>query len=223
MVRLPYSTSTKVCNMKHCIIVGGVAGGATAAAQLRRINPGIRITIYEKGRDTSCGNGGLPYNIGGEVSDRDKLIAATPESMAERDITVKTHHEVLRVDSGAKKVTVKDSSGDREVEDEYDYLILSPGGAPKTLPALLNVPQAFVLHNLGDLDDIKAHIDWHDVDNVMLNEAVYIGLELIENFVRRGMVVTLSRRSEEVYRPLEDDMGDYFIEELERQGVDLRL
>src|SRR5699024_8059725 len=120
MVRLPYSTSTKVCNMKHCIIVGGVAGGATAAAQLRRINPGIRITIYEKGRDISFGNCGLPYNIGGEVSDRNKLIAATPESMAERDITVKTYHEVLRVDSGAKKVTVKDSSGDREFEDEYD-------------------------------------------------------------------------------------------------------
>src|SRR5699024_11312348 len=99
------------------------------------------------------------YNIGSEERDRKKHIAATPKIMAERDITVKTYHEVLRVDSGAKKVTVKDSSGDREFEDEYDYLILSPGGAPKTLPALLNVPQAFVLHNLGDLDDIKAHID----------------------------------------------------------------
>jgi len=209
--------------MKHCIIVGGVAGGATAAAQLRRINPGIRITIYEKGRDISFGNCGLPYNIGGEVSDRNKLIAATPESMAERDITVKTYHEVLRVDSGAKKVTVKDSSGDREFEDEYDYLILSPGGAPKTLPALLNVPQAFVLHNLGDLDDIKAHIDGHGVDKVVLIGAGYIGLELIENFVRRGMDVTFIHRSEEVYRPLEDDMGDFFIEEMERQGVDVRL
>ncbi|AKG73330.1 CoA-disulfide reductase [Salinicoccus halodurans] len=209
--------------MKQVIIVGGVAGGATAAAQLRRINPDINITIYEKGRDISFGNCGLPYNIGGEVSDRDKLVAATPATMAERDIVVKTHHEVRSVDSEGRKLLVKDLEEDREFEAAYDYLILSPGGAPRTIPALLDVPQAFVLHNLEDLDDIKAHIAEHDVNKVVVIGAGYIGLELIENFVRRGMDVTFIHRSEEVYRPLEDDLGNFFIEEMERQGVDVRL
>lgn len=209
--------------MKQVIIVGGVAGGATAAAQLRRINPDIQITIYEKGRDISFGNCGLPYNIGGEVSDRDKLVAATPESMAERNIVVKTHHKVLSVDSDGKKVTVKDLSTDREFEAGYDYLVLSPGGAPRTMPALLDVPQAFVLHTLEDLDDIKAHIKENDVNKAVVLGAGYIGLELIENFVRRGMDVTFIHRSEEIYRPLEDDLGDFFVEEMERQGVEVKL
>lgn len=209
--------------MTHVIITGGVAGGATAAAQLRRINPDINITIYEKGRDISFGNCGLPYNIGGEVSDRDKLIAATPESMAERDIVVKTHHEVLRVESDEKKVVVKDLADDREFEDAYDHLILSPGGAPRTVPALLDVPQSFVLHNLEDLDDIKSHIKTHDVKKVVILGAGYIGLELIENFILRGMDVTFIHRNEEIYRPLEDDLGDFFVEEMKNQGVDVKL
>ncbi|WP_411843614.1 CoA-disulfide reductase [Salinicoccus sp. HZC-1] len=209
--------------MKQVIIVGGVAGGATTAAQLRRINPDINITIYEKGRDISFGNCGLPYNIGGEVSDRDKLIAATPESMAERDIAVKTNHEVLRVDSDAKKVIVKDLAEEREFEAEFDYLILSPGGAPRTVPALLDVPQAFVLHNLEDLDDIQAHIKAQDVNKAVVIGAGYIGLELIENFAARGMDVTFIHRDDEIYRPLEDDMGGFFVEEMEKHGVRVKL
>ncbi len=209
--------------MKQVIIVGGVAGGATAAAQLRRIDSDINITIYEKGRDISFGNCGLPYNIGGEVSDRDKLVAATPESMAERDIVVKTHHEVTGVNSDGKTLTVKDHQSGWEFEAAYDYLVLSPGGAPRTIPSLLDVPQAFVLHNLEDLDDIQAHIQTHDVDKVVVIGGGYIGLELIENFVRRGMDVTFIHRSDAVYRPLEADMGDFFIDEMKRQGVDVRL
>ncbi|MBY8910165.1 FAD-dependent oxidoreductase, partial [Salinicoccus roseus] len=154
--------------MAKVIIVGGVAGGATTAAQLRRIDPEIDITIYEKGRDISYGNCGLPYHIGGEVEERDQLVAATPESFAERDVTVEIFHEVTAVDPDNRTVQVKDIRNDRTFDAAYDYLILSPGGSPRLIPALLDVPQAFVLHSLEHLDEIKAHIEEKNITRAVV-------------------------------------------------------
>ncbi|MFA7744223.1 CoA-disulfide reductase [Salinicoccus roseus] len=209
--------------MAKVIIVGGVAGGATTAAQLRRIDPEIDITIYEKGRDISYGNCGLPYHIGGEVEERDQLVAATPESFAERDVTVEIFHEVTAVDPDNRTVQVKDIRNDRTFDAAYDYLILSPGGSPRLIPALLDVPQAFVLHSLEHLDEIKAHIEEKNITRAVVVGAGYIGLEMAENLVHRGIEVTLVHRDTEIYRPLESDMSDFFMEELKSRGVDVKL
>lgn len=209
--------------MPKVIIVGGVAGGATTAAQLRRIDPDIEITIYEKGRDISYGNCGLPYHIGGEVRERDQLIAATPESFLERDIVVRTYHQVTGVDAGMKTVQVWDILNDRTFDAEYDYLILSPGGAPRTIPALLDVPQAFVLHSLEHLDEIKAHMESRTIERAVVVGGGYIGLEMVENLVHLGIEVTLVHRSENLYHPLESDMSGFIIDELEAKGVDVKL
>ncbi|MFC3420160.1 CoA-disulfide reductase [Salinicoccus hispanicus] len=209
--------------MPKVIIVGGVAGGATTAAQLRRIDPDIDITIYEKGRDISYGNCGLPYHIGGEVAERDQLIAATPESFLERDIIVKTHHQVIGVDAGSKTIQVKDVLNGGTFEAEYDYLVLSPGGAPRTIPTLLDVPQAFVLHSLEHLDEIKAHIENKNIERAVVVGGGYIGLEMVENLVRRGIRVTLVHRAENLYHPLESDMSGFIADELEAKGVDVKL
>ena len=209
--------------MAKVIIVGGVAGGATTAAQLRRIDPEIDITIYEKGRDISYGNCGLPYHIGGEVEERDQLVAATPESFGERNITVETHHQVMGVDTEKKTVQVKDIRNDRTFDAGYDHLVLSPGSAPRLVPALLDVPQAFVLHSLEDLDGIMGHIEEKRITRAVVVGAGYIGLEMTENLVHRGIEVTLIHRDSEVYRPLESDMSDFFLEELKSRGVEVKL
>ncbi|WP_031547750.1 CoA-disulfide reductase [Salinicoccus luteus] len=209
--------------MAKVIIVGGVAGGATTAAQLRRIDPEIDITIYEKGRDISYGNCGLPYHIGGEVEERDQLVAATPESFGERNITVETHHQVMGVDTENRTVQVKDIRNDRTFDAEYDYLVLSPGSAPRLVPALLDVPQAFVLHSLEDLDGIIGHIEEKRITRAVVVGAGYIGLEMTENLVHRGIDVTLIHRDSEIYRPLESDMSDFFLEELKSRGVEVKL
>src|SRR5699024_504558 len=118
------------------IVVGGVAGGATAASQLRRLNQEIDITIYEKDRDISFANCGLPYHIGGEVDERRKLIAATPESFNDKGVSVFTYHEVVGVNAGKQFVTVKNMATGEEFNDTYDYLILSPGGRQESSPVL---------------------------------------------------------------------------------------
>lgn len=209
--------------MSKAIIVGGVAGGATAASQLRRIDPDIDITIYDKGRDISFGNCGLPYHIGGEVSRREKLIAATPESLAKKNIEVYTHHEVVSVDTDKNTIVVKDSEENHEFEDSYDHLILSPGGAARTIPTLLDVPEAFVLHTLEDMDVIETHIKMTDIKKAVVVGAGYIGLEMIENLVERGMDVTFIHRRESIYATLEEDLSGFFAEAMEARGITVKL
>src|SRR5690625_4746082 len=130
--------------MGKVVVVGGVAGGATAASQLRRLDPDCEIVIFEKDRDISFANCGLPYHIGGEVAERSQLIAATPESFGKRDVDVRTYHEVIGVDAERHSVTVKDLKSGAVSEESYDQLILSPGGSPRIVPALADVPENHV-------------------------------------------------------------------------------
>jgi NADPH-dependent 2,4-dienoyl-CoA reductase/sulfur reductase-like enzyme len=139
------------------LIVGGVAGGASAAARARRLSEDADIILFERGRDVSFANCGLPYYLGGEITERDKLLVVTPERLRTRfklDVRVRT--SVAAIDRSAKKVRVRDLASGREYEESYDKLILAPGAAPirPPLPGI-DLPGIFTLRNLQDMDRIK--------------------------------------------------------------------
>lgn len=209
--------------LEKVIIIGGVAGGATTAAQLRRINPNIEITIYDKNRDVSFANCGLPYLISGEVKSRDHLIAYTKEKFASKSINVETYHEVIAIDTDKNKVTVKNLITKTVIEDVYDYLVLSPGAAPRQLPVLENVPDVFQLHKLEDLDDIMQHIRLNNVAHVLVVGTGFVSLEVLESLVIRGVKVTVVHRSDHIYSVVEKDYADELLIHMKERGVDVYL
>lgn len=209
--------------MAKVIVVGGVAGGATAASQLRRLNQEIDITIYEKDRDISFANCGLPYHIGGEVDKRGKLIAATPESFNDKGVSVFTYHEVIGVNTDKQFVTVKNMTTGEEFNDTYDYLILSPGGRARVAPGLENVKEAFSLHNIEDMDRIIEFIDDNKIQEAVVVGTGFIGMEMAENLRLRGIGVTVVHRNENIYGHIEADVASVLHQEMEKHGIDLKL
>lgn len=209
--------------MAKVIVVGGVAGGATAASQLRRLNQEIDITIYEKDRDISFANCGLPYHIGGEVDKRGKLIAATPESFNDKGVSVFTYHEVIGVNTDKQFVTVKNMTTGEEFNDTYDYLILSPGGRARVAPGLENVKEAFSLHNIEDMDRIIEFIDDNKIREAVVVGTGFIGMEMAENLRLRGIGVTVVHRNENIYGHIEADVASVLHQEMEKHGIDLKL
>lgn len=209
--------------MAKVIVVGGVAGGATAASQLRRLNQDCDITIYEKDRDISFANCGLPYHIGGEVDSRRKLIAATPESFNEKDVSVFTYHEVIHVNTGENFVTVKNITTGEEFNDTYDYLILSPGGRPRIVEGLEDVEAAFALHNIEDMDKIMDFIDENKIREAVVIGTGFIGLEVTENLRARDIGVTIVHRNENIYGHIEADIVAILHQEMEKNDVNLKL
>lgn len=143
------------------VIVGGVAGGASAAARARRLSEHADIVLFERGPDVSFANCGLPYYVGGEIAERNKLLVVTPERMRTRyKLDVRTRSSVEAIDRVAKKIRVRDLSSGREYDESYDKLILAPGAAPVrlTVPGI-DLPGIFTLRNLQDIDRIKQLID----------------------------------------------------------------
>lgn len=209
--------------MKKVIIVGGVAGGATTAAQLRRINPDIEITIYDKHRDVSFANCGMPYQISGEVHSRDQLIAYTKEKFQQKSIEVQTYHEVIHVDSEHNKVIVKNLITNSVMEDHYDYLVLSPGARPRQLPALEDSNIVYQLHKLEDLDDIMQHIKLKPVEHVLVIGTGFVSLEVLESLVLRGIKVSLVHRSNHIYSVIEKEFADELLIHLQERGVEVYL
>ncbi|MBL8799323.1 MAG: FAD-dependent oxidoreductase, partial [Planctomycetia bacterium] len=170
------------------VIVGGVAGGASAAARARRLSEAAEIVLFERGPDVSFANCGLPYYIGGEIAERDQLLVVTPQRLRERHrLDVRPRSEVLALDRQAKHVRVRDLATGREYAESYDKLILAPGAAPirPPLPGI-DLPGIFTLRNLQDMDRIKAAVD-RGVRQAVVVGAGFIGLELVENLVRRGL------------------------------------
>jgi NADPH-dependent 2,4-dienoyl-CoA reductase/sulfur reductase-like enzyme len=154
------SVSPSVSPSRSVVIIGGVAGGASAAARLRRLDELADITIIERSPDVSFANCGLPYHIGGEIADRDKLAVQTPASLqALLNLRVLTNTEALRIDRTARTVTVLDRPSGRESVLPYDQLVLAPGAAPirPTLPGI-DLPQIHTLRNLEDMDRIKTKL-----------------------------------------------------------------
>jgi NADPH-dependent 2,4-dienoyl-CoA reductase/sulfur reductase-like enzyme/rhodanese-related sulfurtransferase len=206
------------------LIVGGVAGGASAAARARRLAEDADIILFERGPDVSFANCGLPYYLGGEISERDKLLVVTPERMRTRyklDVRVRTSVEAI--DRAAKKVRVRDLVTGREYEETYDRLILAPGAAPirPPLPGI-DLPGVFTLRNLQDMDRIKAKLD-QGVQQAVVVGAGFIGLELVENLVRRGIATTVVELQDQVLPPFDKEMTTPIAEHLAAKGVSLLL
>lgn len=205
------------------VIVGGVAGGASAAARARRLSEEAEIILFERGPDVSFANCGLPYFLGGEISSRDRLLVVTPERLRQRfRLEVRTRSSVEAIDRAAKKIRVRDLATRREYEESYDKLILAPGAAPirPPLPGI-DLPGLFTLRNLQDMDRIKEKMD--NVRQAVIVGAGFIGLELAENFVRRGIVTTVVELQDQVLPPLDREMATPIAEHLAEQGVSLVL
>ncbi|CAD2073256.1 CoA-disulfide reductase [Phocicoccus pinnipedialis] len=205
------------------IVVGGVAGGMTTASQLRRIDHDAEIHVFEKGPHISFANCGLPYYISREVEKRTMLVERTPEDMEKRGIHAHVAHEVLDVNTKNKTISVKALETGEIKNIRYNKLVLSPGGRSVMLNALKNVPQSFVLQQLHQLDSIEDYIETHNVNEVVVVGTGFIGIEVTENFVRRGFKVTVIQHNNDIYSPIEPDMKEFMYDTLKEQGVDLKL
>jgi NADPH-dependent 2,4-dienoyl-CoA reductase/sulfur reductase-like enzyme len=157
------------------VIVGGVAGGASAAARARRLSEDAEIILFERGPDVSFANCGLPYYVGGEIAERNKLLVTTPEQLRTRfELDVRTRSSVESIDRTTKKVHVRDLASGREYEESYDKLILAPGAAPLRPPLPgIDLPGIFTLRNLQDVDRIKQRVDQGVKQAVDRNIAAY--------------------------------------------------
>lgn len=207
------------------VIVGGVAGGATAAARLRRLDEQAEIIIFERSGYISYANCGLPYYIGGTIKDREELTLQTPEAFFERfRVNVKVRHEVIAVHPERKTVTVKELDTGREFEESYDKLLLSPGAKP-TQPRLpgVGLDKLFTLRTVEDTLRIKNYIDETKPKSVVLAGGGFIGLELAENLRHLGMEVTIVQRPKHLMSPFDADMAALIHAEMRQNGVKLAL
>ncbi len=207
------------------IIVGGVAGGASTAARLRRLDENAEIIIFEKGPYISFANCGLPYHIGGTIKSRDSLLLQTPEAMKARfNIDVRVENEVIAVDKEAKKVQVKNLNTNEVYEESYDNLVLSPGSTPLRPPIEgIDSKNIFSLWNIPDMDKIIAYIKENEVDNAVVVGGGFIGIEMAENLRDLGMNVSLVEMGEQVMAPLDFDMAQIVHSHLEANEVSLYL
>lgn len=207
------------------LIIGGVAGGASAAARARRLSEEAEIILFERGEHVSFANCGLPYHIGGAIPEREKLLVQTPESLYKRfriDVRVKT--EVIRIDRAQKSVTVKDLRTGRESQEKYDHMILSPGAEPIKPPMPgLELAQVMTLRNIADMDRIKSRVDHGKAKTAVIIGGGYIGLEMAEALRERHVAVTLIELAPQVMGPADPEMAYYLHQELRKHGVDLRL
>ena len=206
--------------MEKIVIVGGVAGGMSAATRLRRLKEAAEIIVFEKGPFVSFANCGLPYAISGEFKERDALLVQTPEALKKRfNLDVRPFHEVLAIEPEEKTVTVK--HGEHVFTESYDALILSPGAKP-LVPAIKGLEEAtnaFSLRNVPDLDQIMAHLEDKKPQKATIIGAGFIGLEVAENLHKKGLEVTIVEKAPHVLPPLDEEMAAYVKNELIKQGV----
>ncbi|MEO1768766.1 FAD-dependent oxidoreductase [Candidatus Enterococcus ferrettii] len=203
------------------VIVGGVAGGMSAATRLRRLMEDAEIVVFEKGPFVSFANCGLPYYVSGEIAERDQLLVQTPETLRGRfNLDVRPMHEVTEINPYEHKVKVQHEG--RVTEESYDKLILSPGAKP-FIPLIKGCDQAanvFSLRNLPDLDRIMASITDQTQKAVVIG-AGFIGLEMAENLSKRGLQVTIVEKAPHVLPPLDEEMAAAVQNELLKQGVEV--
>ena len=207
------------------VIVGGVAGGATAAARIRRLNEQAEIVVFERSGYISYANCGLPYYIGDVITDRSDLILQTPESFFSRfHVNMKVRHEVTAIHPEKKEVTVKNLETGEEFEESYDKLILSPGAKP-TQPRLpgVGLDKLFTLRTVEDTFCIKDYINANHPKSAVLAGGGFIGLELAENLRELGMDVTIVQRPKQLMNPFDADMASFIHNEMRKHGVKLAL
>lgn len=210
---------------KRVLIVGGVAGGAACAARLRRLDEQAEIAMFERSGNISFANCGLPYYLGGVIERREQLLVASPERF--RDffrVEVRTRHEVTHIDRQEKTIRVKNLRAGTEHCYPYDCLVLAPGAAP-VRPALpgIDLPGVFTLRTLDDADEILAWIGEKAVQQVVVVGGGYIGLEMTECLVRRGMEVVLLEQLGQLMPPMDPEMLAPLYQTLAKQGVEVHL
>ena len=210
---------------KRIVIVGGVAGGASAAARARRLSEDAEIVIFERGEHISFANCGLPYHIGGTIAERKRLLVETPEGMRKRfRIDVRTRSEVVGIDREARRVAVRNPESGQESTQPYDVLILSPGAEPLRPPIPgADGPGVFTLRNLQDMDSINEAVAKAAPAHAVVVGGGYIGLEMAEALRTRNLGVTLVELEQQVFLAADPEMVAPIHQQLRLHGVDLRL
>lgn len=210
---------------KKIVIVGGVAGGASTAARLRRLDENAEIIIMERGPYISFANCGLPYHIGGTISNRDELILQLPEDMKTRfNIDVRIFNEVISINKSQKTVAVKNVQTGDEYEESYDKLVLSPGSRPfvPPIPGII-ADNHFVLWTVPDMDKIISYIKEHNPKTAAVVGGGFIGLEMVENLNELGLEVSLIEMMDQVMQPIDYDMAQFVHRQLSKHHVRLFL
>ncbi len=211
--------------MTKILIVGGVAGGASAAARARRLSEDAEIIMFERGPFVSFANCGLPYHIGGDIQERSKLLLQTPESFLARfNVDVRVMNEVLSVNRQDKTVTVKNLLDGSEYVESYDFLLLSPGAGPivPPIPGLDN-HLTHSLRNIPDMDRIIETIQMNKPEHATVVGGGFIGLEMMEAFHQLGIKTTLIEMADQVMTPVDREMAGFAHTEIREKGIDLKL
>ena len=208
--------------MKKVLIVGGVAGGASTAARLRRLDENLEIIMFERGEYVSFANCGLPYHIGGVIQNRESLLIQTPESLKARfNLDVRVNSEVVGVNGKDKKVKVKTKNGE-EYEESFDFLVLSPGAKP-IFPAIKGIEnkKIFTLRNINDMDKIKAEIKNYNVKKATVVGGGYVGIETAENLKHLGIDTTLIEAVPHILASFDSEISNILEYELINNGINL--
>ncbi|MCL9776304.1 FAD-dependent oxidoreductase [Vibrio methylphosphonaticus] len=211
--------------MTKILIVGGVAGGASAAARARRLSEDAQIVMFERGPFVSFANCGLPYHVGGDIQDRSKLLLQTPESFLARfNVDVRVMSEVKSINRNDKTVTVKNLVDGTQYTESYDFLLLSPGAAPFVPPisGIAN-PLTHTLRNIPDMDRILQTIQMNKPEHATVVGGGFIGLEMMEAFHQLGIKTTLIEMADQVMTPVDKEMAGFAHAEIKAHDVDLRL
>ena len=210
--------------MKKVLIVGGVAGGASTAARLRRLDENLEIIMFERGEYVSFANCGLPYHIGGVIQNRESLLVQTPESLKARfNLDVRINSEVIEVNGKEKKVRVKTKNGE-EYEENFDFLVLAPGAKP-ILPAIKGIEnkKIFTLRNINDMDKIKSEIKNHNIKKATVVGGGYVGVETAENLKHLGIDTTLIEAAPHILAPFDSEISNILEYELVDNGINLLI
>ncbi|EKO3495229.1 FAD-dependent oxidoreductase [Vibrio fluvialis] len=211
--------------MTKILIIGGVAGGASAAARARRLSEDAQIIMFERGPFVSFANCGLPYHIGGDIKERANLLLQTPESFLARfNVDVRVMNEVVRINRADKTITVRNLLDQSEYDESYDFLLLSPGAGPivPPIPGLDN-PLTHSLRNIPDMDRILETIQMNQPDHATVIGGGFIGLEMMEAFHQLGIKTTLIEMADQVMTPVDREMAGFAHAEIRAKGIDLRL
>ncbi|EJL6423946.1 FAD-dependent oxidoreductase [Vibrio cholerae] len=211
--------------MTKIVIIGGVAGGASAAARARRLSEDAEIIMFERGPYVSFANCGLPYHIGGDIKERSNLLLQTPESFLARfNVDVRTMNEVLRINRAAKTITVRNLLDQSEYDENYDFLLLSPGAGPviPPIPGIQN-PLTHSLRNIPDMDKIIQTLQMNKPEHATVVGGGFIGLEMMEAFHQLGIKTTLIEMADQVMTPVDREMAGFAHAEICAKGIDLRL
>ncbi|CAB4710820.1 MAG: CoA-disulfide reductase [Actinobacteria bacterium] len=208
--------------MKKILIIGGVAGGMSAATRLRRLDPEASIIVLERSGHVSYANCGLPYFVGGVIEDHDALLLQTPESLHARfRLDVRVNHDVLSVNAEEKYIVVRDMLAGTESQYPYDYLVMSPGALP-VVPPLPGIELAYTLRTVEDVDRIALAVSKKPEMAVVVGGG-FIGLETAENLHHKGIQTTIVEAMDQVLAPLDPEMATLVAAELTGHGIELRL